>query len=640
MQRGLFALQRQSFCVLLWLPVLMRLIIAEKPQVASAIAGAFAGPGRPDGASFRLLNGDQVTWLFGHVLRLGDPEDHDPAAEHWSWSRLPLSWPVSHHLVPQYADHVQAVVALARQAETLIHAGDPDAEGQRVVDELIDWAGLERLPCWRVMINDLNPQPVRQAFEQMQDNRLYRPLSRSVLVRAVCDQRYGYNLTRAYTLAGRQRGDGGVLSVGRVQTPMLGLVVARDRAHEQHRPHTVHHLQALLSLPGVSEPLWADWLPLEDDGLDDDGRVVDPEVARRAAEQVRAPGALVQSVTQEDLAAEVPLPYNLLTLQADAAALHGLLPWQVSEATQRLRDHHNAITYNRSDCRYLHPPRPEEAAAVLASLVPWMEQARQADAHHRGAAFDSAQVGAHHAIIPTGRVPSPSALSEAERQVYDLIARLYVGQFFPAHQGRETLVTVVAGGHLLQVVGQTVLRAGWQDVLIPGQGHEPQERAPTITGPLAEALSAVRHGQQATVVDVRVTPRQTPPPPRYRVQTLLLDLAQVAKYVCDPAIRRLLLDKDRGKAHERGGLGTPATRDALLQTLIRRGLLEITGQEVRSTARGKALCAALPPLATGPDLTALWHHLFRQIAEGTRTEDSVLAEIDAFIADEVARVRR
>jgi len=529
-----------------------------------------------------------------------------------------------------------------------VNAGDPDPEGQRLVDEVIEYAGLDGKPVKRVLINDNTPSAIRDAVARIEDNSNYRGLSLSALARAVGDQRYGYNLTRCYTLLAHAKGYDGVLSVGRVQTPILGLVVARDRAHEGHQKQAFHIVTAVADLPEnpaagrAAMTLRGLYQPGADAPLDEKGRVIDGAFARGVAEAVKGQDASLLSVETKDRELAAPLPYNLLALQADAAGLWRYKPKQVLEVTQSLRDRYQAITYNRSDCRYLNDERHGAAAELLAALAgAFGQDAADADPQRKSKAFNSAKVGAHHAIIPTANVPELNALSEPERNLYDLIARSYLAQFYPPEQYRSTHVLFQANNHCFSSDGRVDVAPGWRS-LYRQRGQEGGENGDGEGQANAGQVDLERltAGEKGSVSDAGAKREFTKPPARYAMKTLLKDLAQVAKYVTDPKIRELLLNKDADKADEAGGIGTPATRDAHIETLFQRGFLAEKGGKVISTELGRSFHDALPSFAVKPDMTALWHKKQRLIECGEIDYQSLLADIDEVVKGEISRVRR
>lgn len=617
----------------------MKLYIAEKKEVAAAISEALGGA--LQNGLFVLPDGDRITWLYGHLLRLADPEELDDRFGEWRLEALPMRWAIELRPEDRHEAHLQKVIAWMGEADALVHAGDPDPEGQRLVDEVIEYAGCHK-PVWRVLINDNNAPAVRRAVAAMEDNARYRGLSQAALARAVGDQRYGYNLTRAYTLLARRQGLDGVLSVGRVQTPILGLVVRRDRQIESHQATCYHLIDAELHLPEnpvnqrAAMQVTARYLPQDSDPVDDKGRLSDRGFAEGIAAAVAGQSLRVMTVENKRETQAAPLPYNLLALQADAAARYGLSPKEVLDITQRLRDQHRAITYNRSDCRYLNEERHAEAPALLAALATRYEAAGNADATRKGKAFNSDKVTAHHAIIPTENVPEADALSVPERQIYDLICILYIAQFFSPSEVDKCRVIFEAAGHRFVAHASQEISAGWRAVV---RGDEEDNEDDSDGKGNAAALTTLLRDDAGTVAKAWVEDKQTQPPKRYTMATLLKDLAAVAKYVSDPRIKALLLDKDADKADEKGGIGTPATRDSHIETLFARGYVIEQKKSLISTDLGRQLIDALPDFATAPDMTALWHEKQKEIEAGNLTLDVLLTEIDQAIAAEVARVK-
>ncbi|WP_027722150.1 DNA topoisomerase [Maridesulfovibrio zosterae] len=609
----------------------MRLFIAEKRDVALAISTAMGGPEKPTGAAFHV-NGDCITWLWGHILRLTDPEEHDERYKLWDLNSLPMKWPVTYAPESKHADHLKKIIDLAHQADELVNAGDPDPEGQRLVDEVIEFAGLLEKPTKRLLINDNNGSAILKALENMDNNSKFHGLSMSALARAVCDQRYGYNLTRCYSLLAQRKGYEGVLSVGRVQTPILGLVVARDRAHEAHEKQGYHTIKALIDMQnGIS--ISADYTPKEGDPIDDKNRIIDAVFARKIVNEVQGKPATVLTVETAERKNTSPLPYNLLALQADAAGIWNYKPKKVLEITQRLRDQHKAITYNRSDCRYLNNDRHAEAPELLQALKPaFGDMAEHATPTLKSKAFNSKKVTAHHAIIPTMNVPDLDKLGQDERRIYELIAKLYIAQFYPPAEFMATKLELEIAGHNFKAEGRLNSSSGWrvlsdQDL----RDFENAEKQPE--------LHKLQRSDSGTVETAESVKGFTKPPARYSMKTLLKDLTAVSKYVTDPEIKKLLLDKDSDKQDESGGIGTPATRDSHIDTLFRRSFLAEKGKHIISTNIGRSFHDALPDFAVKPDMTALWHEKQKKIEAGELDYRQLIDEVDKSVADEIDRVK-
>src|SRR5215469_2449164 len=420
----------------------MRLFIAEKPELAKAIVEGLGGGRRKEG--YYDCGNDCVTWCFGHMLQLLDPEDYDERYATWRLDDLPIAHiPWRKKPAAGKSAQLRIVTHLLKQADSVVHAGDPDDEGQLLVDEVLAYARC-RLPVKRLLINDNNTNVVRKALANLRDNREFAALSASAEARSVGDQLYGYNLTRAYTLAARKEGYQGVLSVGRVQTPILGLVVRRDREFESHVKSFYYYVTGQFQIQGLTFP--ARYQTVEGDPVDDKGRLIDQKYAQAIAEAVKGKPARLISADTKQKEQPAPLPYNLLKLQTDAARKFGYKPDQVKDITQSLRERHRLITYNRSDCEYLSDEQHADAPGVLAAIAKTTPMLAPASAAAnpaiKGRAFNSSKVSAHHAIIPTQATADLARLSIGERKIYTLIARAYVAQFWPTHQYDQTDVLV------------------------------------------------------------------------------------------------------------------------------------------------------------------------------------------------------
>lgn len=614
----------------------MRLFIAEKPELGRAIADALGG-GQKDGGCIRCSNGDVVTWCFGHLLTLTDPEDHDPAAKQWSMENLPLKWPVEHKPISDKESQIKLIQKLASQASVICHSGDVDEEGQAIVDELLAYIGNTK-PVQRILISDMNKKIVQRALANMRDNNEFYNLYQSALARSVSDQLYGYNLTRAYTIAGRAAGATQVLSVGRVQTPILGLVVRRDRAHESHSAHSYFDLAALIA--GDGGRFKAKHRPADGAPVDDKGRVIEESYATALLEAVKGQPAAVTSAATEDKETAAPLPYNLLNLQADASRKFGFSPDKTLKVTQSLREKHRLITYNRSDCEYLSDEQHEDAPAVLAAIAqtaPVLAKAAESgDPAIKSRAFNSKNVSAHHAIIPTENTADLSKLSDDESKLYLLIARAYIAQFWPKHSYRETTIDLDVAGYAFRSTSRVTTLEGWKKLYARDTDNDEVHQDEDDN---TESLEWVTAESALICEEATSEKKQTKPPARYTMATLLKDLARVAKYVTDPKIRQLLLAKDQEKKGEHGGIGTPATRSAIIEQLMKRGFIAEQSKKVISTDLGREFHDLLPESATAPDMTALWHEQQEQIRAGEMTMQEFVDGIAAHVAQEIERIK-
>jgi DNA topoisomerase III len=614
----------------------MRVFIAEKPELARAIVDALGGGKKNDG--YYECGADVVTWCFGHMLALKDPEDYDPSYGRWSMDQLPMSFiPWEMKITPDKKAQVNVIKELLKKSTSCIHSGDADPEGQLLVDELLTYFNYNK-PVQRVLINDNNLIPVQRALANMRPNSEFKGLSEAALARAVGDQLYGYNMTRAYTLAAQSVGLQGVLSVGRVQTPILGLVVRRDLEHESHTKSYYYVVEGTFNFAGIN--FTAKYRAIDSDQVDEKGRLLDVVRAEQIAEQCGQKSAVSTSVKSTNKRESPPLPYNLLKLQADASRKFGFKPDQVKDISQALREKHKLITYNRSDCQYLNDEHHGAAPAVLNAIgqtAPVLAGAtKSANPAIKSRAFNSAKTSAHHGIIPTETVADFGRLSDAEQKIYMLIARAYVAQFFPEHEYVQTDVVVTCEGHSFTCRSNITVKPGWKVLYRNDQGND------EVAGDedaLSLDLRNLQQGQEGDCNQCIMLKNETKPLPRYTIATLLSDLTRVAKYVRDPELKALLIEKDKGKEGEHGGIGTPATRDSIIKNLFDKGFLEEKGKAVISTQLARAYYKVLPDEAKYPDMTAIWHAQQQQIEQGEMECNQFVATLMQYITGQVANIK-
>ncbi|MFM5547679.1 DNA topoisomerase III [Aeromonas veronii] len=587
----------------------MRLFIAEKPTLGRAIADALPKPHKKGDGFIETAQGDVVTWCIGHLLEQAEPDAYDATFKQWRMEHLPII-PAQWQLVakPKTKTQLTVIKRLIKQADCVVNAGDPDREGQLLVDEVIDFLGYPKTkPVQRCLISDLNPPAVRRALEKLRDNKEFVPLAVSALARSRADWLYGINMTRAYTLLGRKAGCSELLSVGRVQTPLLGLVVRRDLEIEAFVPKPFYEVLAHLLTDG-NERFTAKWLPSEAclPWQDEEGRVLNRALADKVVSRINGQPAQVESVEEQARKQAAPLPYNLSSLQIDAAKRFGMDAKRVLDICQSLYERHKLITYPRSDSRYLptdHFKRAEQVRGAIAATAPAPAPAlakavSEADGKIRSKAWNDSKVDAHHAIIPTEKQGNPGMLGADEAKLYGLIARQYLLQFYPPFEYNDSKVLLRIAGGLFQAKARRILKAGWK-ALLGVEEDDDEEKAGT--------LPALKEGEQLLCERGELHEKMTQPPKSFTDATLLAAMTGIARYVQDPEIRKTLRDTD--------GLGTEATRAGIIDLLFKRRFLVRQGKSIKATPTGRALVQALPATATTPDMTALWEQSLGQIAE-------------------------
>ncbi|AZG89363.1 MULTISPECIES: type IA DNA topoisomerase [Pseudomonas syringae group] len=617
----------------------MRVFIAEKPALGQVIAEALGTVIRKDGY-FECGSNDIVTWCVGHLLELAPPEVHNPDYKNWVQADLPLKLrPAKYQPIARTRDQLKVVQQLIGRASEIVHAGDPDDEGQLLVDEVLVHFG-NTAPVKRILINDMNANAARKALDGLRDNTEFYGLFQKALARSIGDQLYGFNMTRACTLAGRAKGVKSVLSVGRVQTPILGLIVNRYLANKGHASAFYYTVAA--SLAFGSSRAQGRLVVAADAPLDDKNRIIDEAYATQVADACRMKPADVIEARVEEKQTAAPLPFALLDLQVYMSKTHSIDAEKTLALTQALREKYKAITYNRSDCSYLSDEQFAEAPQTLSLLSEALPDLAgmfaEVNSERKSRAFDDSKVSAHTAIIPTAVKIDIAQLSDDERAVYLAIVKRYVAQFLPEKRYLSAEVRFGVNGHTFVARSTKVTQPGWTaQVTEENEQDEDASDAAEVASPF-DALADLKVGDSGVCDGITVAKEKTKPLPLYTEAELLKDLRRVAKYVKDPRIKQLLIDRDQGKKGENGGIGTPATRGAVLAKLQERGFYAVEKKKLIPTQLGLEFIAALPAIATTPDMTALWHEQQQMIEAGELTVEAFLDELEDFIAHQVQNI--
>ncbi|PTO55623.1 DNA topoisomerase III [Vibrio splendidus] len=612
-----------------------RLIIAEKPSLGRAIAAALPNPQKKDQGFIKCGNGDVVTWCIGHLLEQVEPDAYDDRYKKWNLADLPIV-PEQWQLRPRKTSSKQLTVIrkLLKDATQIVHAGDPDREGQLLVDEVIDYCKVSKAKkesMDRLLISDLNLPAVKRALSQMRSNRDFIPLSISALARSRADWLYGMNMTRAYTLLGQKAGYQGVLSVGRVQTPVLGLVVRRDEEIENFIPKDYFTLHALIPYQnnGQSFDIRARWKPSEacKPWQDEEGRVLNRKLVENVANRIMNQPATVTESEQKQSKQAAPLPYSLSALQIDASKRFGMSAQQVLDTCQSLYEKHKLITYPRSDSRYLpkdHYSQRESVVDAIANNAKELQSGAQgADLSLKSKAWNDSKVDAHHAIIPTPKKSSVNGLSANEMKIYQQIARQYLMQFYPpAIFADAKLVFDIAGGVFI-AKGRQLINPGWKVLMGKTDTEEKGDGTDTVP-PLDK-------GTVLTCREGIIGDKKTEPPKHFTEATLLQAMTGIARFVANKDLKAILKETD--------GLGTEATRAGILDTLFKRQLLTRQGKSIHSSPAGRGLINALPEDSTFPDMTAHWEHQLQGMAERNQAYQPFMQALESKIDGLMGKVK-
>ncbi|MEQ1968450.1 DNA topoisomerase III [Xenorhabdus nematophila] len=581
----------------------MQLYLCEKPSQAKDIAKVLGVRQRGQGFFFspRII----VTWAIGHLLEVAAPEYYgeqfDPP---WRLDVLPIlpaqwQWMVKKETAGQFA----VIEQLLTQVDEVIIATDADREGEVIARELLEYcrfSGTVR----RLWLSALDETSIRQALAIILPGEQTAALYQAGLGRARADWLTGINLTRLYTLKAQALGFGEVLSIGRVQTPTLALVVNRDKVISQFVPKPYWQLIAGLEKDNVR--FRAKWLPSEND-CDDENRCIRQETAQAVQQRCQqATQATVMEVSKKREKTPPPLCFDLGALQQTASRLWGMGASQVLTIAQSLYETHKATTYPRTDCGYLPVSMQADIPVVLAALArtdPAMADIiSQLDKQRVSRVWNDKKITAHHAIIPTRHVFDITRLTTDELKIYQLIRQHYLAQFLPAQETDVTEVTLDIGGQNFRVKGRVNVTPGWK-ALFTENFAEDQE-TPETDSP----LPVLYQGDRCQVIEAKIQSLHTQPPAPFTEGTLIAAMKNAASLVSDPQLKQVL--------RESAGLGTEATRAGILDTLFKRQLIARKKKGIHATPLAQELIAGLPEVLTSPGMTALWEQSLEDIAQG------------------------
>ena len=608
-------------------------------MLARAIAAAIPGTAlNKDGYTEK---GDYtIVSAFGHLLTLKDPEDYDYKYKAWSLDTLPIyfeNW--GKKPGEGKAERLNLIGNLLKQADCVIHAGDPDDEGQYLIDEILDWFKYSG-PVYRLATGDTTEAALKKALANLKDNNDFINYGLSAHARSVADIMVGYNFSRYFSL---KNSHVKMLTVGRVQTPTLGLVVTRDLLIENHEKQGFFNIYADLNVNG--HIVKTKYEPAKDDVNLEDGRITDEDYAKEIAKAIEEAAFEEIKIDRKAVTEQPPLPFNLVKLQTYCSNKFGYDPSKTLEITQSLRDNHNAITYNRSDCQYLSEEQYKESPATIKQVLSNLSddpagnvfKKLPIDTTLHSNAFNDKNITAHTAIIPQNRRFDIKKLSEEERNVYLAITKYFMAQFLaPAEKERTSLEAELEDAKL-KASSTKVIKQGYLQLIKPEKKKDDEE------GEEESELSMIAPGTYSGKAErTYIDAKETKAPPRYTKASLNEDMTRIAKYVTNPKAKALLLAKDKEKKGENGSIGTSATRATIIDNLEARGFIKSKGKQIQSTVLGRELYRILPDELKKPDMTGYWWAVQEEIQDGeaewTALTDSVLEMIKKVVKTDYPKV--
>ncbi len=584
----------------------MKLYIAEKPSLARAIAAGIGDGNKCNG--YISLNGGReiVTWCFGHILENFSPDEYAEKYKHWRMEDLPIVPDIWRLKVKSDASKQFKIIRdLTAKATTIVNAGDPDREGQLLVDEVLDYVGNKK-PVQRILLNALDERSVKESLSNLRDNKEFQGLKNAALGRSRADWLVGMNLSRAYTILSRQAGYE-TISVGRVMTPTMALVVRRDEEISKFKLITHYVIKVIFENElGEIPTTWqmSDKVP----HLDSEGRLLDLKTAEKFLDkfnEVSATQGEIISVEEKNKSELQRLPYSLSTLQIEGGKKYGYSPQVVLDTMQSLYEK-KLTTYPRSDCEYLPENQFADVAEILGHLksLPneeFAELVKNADVSIKNRAWNDKKISAHHAIIPTRIRADFENLNEVEKNLYLLVTRAYLAQFYPVHEYKSTKVIISYADEKFVGKGKNVTQLGWKVLYKNFAPKDESEETESV-------LPQVYEGETVKYVSGNVVEKVTKPPKKFTPATLLQAMKEIYKFVKNDSL------KDELK--ECSGIGTEATRAGIIEKLQTAGFLKLAGKFFEPTEKSKMAVKILPDELIYPDTTAIWEKTLEEIATG------------------------
>ncbi|MDO4519726.1 MAG: DNA topoisomerase III [Eubacteriales bacterium] len=596
------------------------LVIAEKPSVARDIARVLhcgqKGNGYLEGSKY------VVTWALGHLVTLADPEEYDKKYIKWEMQTLPMmpekmKLTVIKQTAKQYNTVKQQLYR--KDIQDIIIATDAGREGELVARWILDKSQC-RKPIKRLWISSVTDKAIRDGFSNLADGRKYDPLYHAAVARAEADWLVGMNGTRAMTCKYNAQ-----LSCGRVQTPTLAMIAAREQEIRKFVPKPYWTMKILAG--GVSFV----WREEKSKGY----RTFQKERIEEIAKQIKGENAVVASVIKKPKKSYTPGLYDLTTLQREANQKYGFSAKETLNIMQRLYENHKVLTYPRTDSRYISsdvvPTIKERLKAcgtgpyrkLAGALINKTIQANKSF-------VDDKKVSDHHAIIPTEQFVQLDHMTNEERKIYDMVVRRFLSVLYPPFEYEQTTLELNVKGNTFVATGKTVQKLGWKEVYEGNWDDDTDDIASELK---EQRLPVFRQGERLTVDSISVNEGKTTPPKRFTEATLLAAMENPVKYLENS---HSIEAKTLG---ETGGLGTVATRADIIEKLFHSFMIEKKGNEIYITSKAKQLLELVPEDLKKPELTASWEMKLAAIAKGKMKQSVFLKEIREYACEIVDEIK-
>lgn len=604
------------------------LVIAEKPSVARDIARVLGCSKKNN--SYIEGRDYVVTWALGHLVTLADPEEYGEQYKTWRLDTLPMlpgRWKLV--VIKQTSRQYHAVKEqiFRKDISDIIIATDAGREGELVARWILEKAG-NRKPLKRLWISSVTDKAIREGFSHLRPGKDYENLYHAAVARAEADWEVGINATRALTCKYNAQ-----LSCGRVQTPTLAMIAAREEEIKKFIPKSYYGLKAVVK--GIPFT-WAD-------AKTNSGRTFDKSrieaIYKNAESKIR-----ITEVKKKAKKTYSPALYDLTALQKEASQRYGYPAKETLNIMQRLYENHKVLTYPRTDSRYLTTDMTGTLKERLKACAvgPYRKAASRLSMQEIKADksfVNNAKVSDHHAIIPTEQFVQLEHMSNDERKIYDLVIRRFLAVLSPACEYEEISLTGMIGNETFRAKGSQILKAGWREIYDADWEDFEDEEVPDNSGttgsasPAAATWPDIREGNELPVISLSITEGKTKPPAYFTEGTLIAAMENPARYMQhkDQTLARTL--------GETGGLGTVATRADIIEKLFGSFLMEKKGAEIHITSKGKQLLSLVPPDLKSPELTAQWELRLKSISQGRESQDKFMAEIEDYTKSLISQIK-
>lgn len=602
------------------------LVIAEKPSVARDIARVLNCQKKTNTS----IEGNEyiVTWALGHLVTLADPEEYGKQYQSWNLETLPMlpkEWKLV--VIKQTSKQYHAVKEQMNRKDVsdIIIATDAGREGELVARWILDKAGCKK-PLKRLWISSVTDKAIKEGFANLKPGKDYDNLYRAAVARAQSDWVVGINATRALTCKYNAQ-----LSCGRVQTPTLAMIAAREAEIRAFKPQPFYGLKA------VANGVTFSWI----DEKSNSQRIFDKDKMEKIKANASSGKLKITELNKKTKKSFSPALYDLTTLQQEANKRFGFSAKETLNIMQRLYENHKVLTYPRTDSRYLTTDMVETlserlAACAVGSYKKLAGKLSRQTLKVNKAFVDNSKVSDHHAIIPTEQYVQLDHMTNEERKIYDMVVRRFMAVLCSACEYEETSMKATIGGETFTAKGTILTVPGWKEAYETGYDdleETEDDSAFTLSGGQTELLSNWQIGTCLSIDKLNLTEGKTKPPAYFTEGTLIAAMENPVKY---------MEHKDKTKIRtlgETGGLGTVATRADIIEKLFNSFLMEKKGNEIHITSKGKQLLELVPQDLKSPELTADWELRLQAIARGKESDKHFMSEIETYTKTLIAEIK-